>query len=264
MLLSGSSSRSQLSAAFTLLELSIVVLILSLMLSGILAYLAQDTRNANLVEMKKKMDAIEFALISYSKRSDTRRLPCPANPELALEHADFGFSAAPSCKTGAPRALSDDYADTVVAMGTVPVRTLGLPDSFAFDPWGNRYTYIVSIDAVQSNAFITNPVSSSATDDLNVVDVVIDTVGNYTAAIISHGENGFGAFTRSGIRKNAVASNQNNEEDNAFFSGVGHSLNPRIVYNSTMFSTNTAHPIDDIVRVYPRSFFKATADLQSP
>ncbi|MCE2926526.1 MAG: prepilin-type N-terminal cleavage/methylation domain-containing protein [Rickettsiales bacterium] len=249
------------SSGFTLLEISIVLLVLSLMMGGLLAMVAQETRRSKMAELKMKMDAIEYALVSYSKRATTLALPCPANPTLALEHADFGFAVAAGCSS----IPSPAYRDGSSAAGTVPVRTLGLPDEYAFDPWGNRFTYAVGLLITSTNALITYPVTSTAASQINFRDTNGVDYDNVVAVVVSHGMNGFGAFSRTGQRKAVSSTNANERLNCGCTSDTANSYSNRYIFGSFTGDASTASArFDDVVRGYQRNFFLLTNDIVIP
>ncbi len=254
------------SRGFTLLEMSIVLLVLSLMLGGLLAVMTQETRRSKAEELKQKMDAIEYALVSYSKRSDTQRLPCPANPKLALDHADFGYAANPGCTTGSgSRAIPAELRDASAAGGTVPVRTLGLPDDYAFDPWGNKFTYLVALNITATDVLKSAPVTDNSLPfGVRVFPTNHTGISESYAALISHGANGAGAFNRSGVRKSFATSNTFEEANCGCTGGTVDNFSSTIYFGAFEGQENDeTNQFDDIVRFYQREFFALPKDLAS-
>jgi type II secretory pathway pseudopilin PulG len=83
----------------------------------------------------------------------------------------------------------------VLVMGTVPVRTLNLPDDYMLDQYANRLTYVVS--ATNSLDTVLNVLGSlGGIEVLNEMGDVLVANGNYV--IFSHGPDGKGAFTADG------------------------------------------------------------------
>ena len=162
---------------FTLLELSIVLVVLSLMVAGFLATITQEARVAQYAELQMKMDAIEQAVIAYTKRSNTRALPCPADPTLPITDPTFGiaepFSGCPVSTLPIPNSFRRNAETTT---GAVPVKSIGLPDDYAIDPWGNQFTYTVDREAATTDAFILDPISSSAIGDITVQNLAAATI----------------------------------------------------------------------------------------
>jgi hypothetical protein len=82
--------------------------------------------------------------------------------------------------------------------GLVPTKTLRLPDDYAFDGWGRRIMYAVSIAMTQQNAF-TTITANDGTARLTVNDAsghAKTTMAAYVLA--SLGTYGHGAYPRSG------------------------------------------------------------------
>lgn len=104
-------------AGFTLVELSIVLLIFSLMLGGILAAVTQDIRRKKQAELQMKLDTIEEALLNFRKLNT--RLPCPADIDDAVTASTFGTEkATPGTCTGA------NYTYSLAPTGSLTVASL--------------------------------------------------------------------------------------------------------------------------------------------
>ncbi len=118
-------------SGFTLIEVAIVLLVVSILLGYTVALFPrqQELKQYNAVE--REMDEIVEAIIGFAQVNG--RLPCPAIPNSGgLE--DY-----------------DDVADTGCNNhdGFVPANTLGLAgrynaDTLLLDPWGHPYRYYVS------------------------------------------------------------------------------------------------------------------------
>lgn len=241
---------------FTLLEMSIVLLILSLMLGGVLAALTQDSRIRQKEQLKMKMDTIEQALLAYVKKSSTYALPCPA-AFVAQSNAGFGAAAASGCAT-----LT--YTDGTTASGSVPVRTLGLSDDFAFDPWGNLFTYSVSTAAATTNALSTTYPTKETLGTISMTDTVGSTITTVAiATLVSHGPDGFGSFTREGTRKAGYSSNANQQTNcHCTAAAANGTYAATFVIGANAITAGDAESgFDDIVRFYGREFFMIPTDL---
>lgn len=192
-------------SGFTLIELSIVLVIIALVtgmgLLGTLGALESARRTAT----QNKMDAIEKAFMEF--RVENNRLPCPsdgATPDLA----SFGLEGE---KTGRCRDGHGNEAifgwntglngETAIMEGTVPVRTLGLPDDFMYDGWGRRFSYTVMPSYTSNRAFISmhpretcsglTVLASDSTTNIRTANAV------YT--LVSFGPNGHGGYLSSGV-----------------------------------------------------------------
>lgn len=115
-------------AGFSLVELSIVILIMGLILGGIALPLAQQRDNARLAEAERQIDDVRDALEGYLLVNG--ELPCPATP-------GSGGAAAPS------------GGSCTRQHGFVPATTLDLrgsrnDDNLLLDPWGAPLRYSVT------------------------------------------------------------------------------------------------------------------------
>ena len=142
---------------FTLIEIAMVVIIFSMLMNlfgyGLLAY----QKKQKYVETKIRIAAIEKAIDEFLEIN--ARLPCVAPLNLRPGQAGFGAEASgPSaagefnCRFGIGGTLVYQQTNPPVGgagphwnrVGSVPVRTLNLPDDYIVDAWGSRFTYVVS------------------------------------------------------------------------------------------------------------------------
>ena len=199
-------------AGFTLAEMAIVLLVVGLLLGGMLTTVSTQLDGRNNRDTLSRMEEIKNALIGYAQANG--RLPCPADGTLATGATGAGLEEVTStvtnvCKSG------NQYA-------VLPWATLGLPE---IDVWGRRFTYKVVqptfSDAIAQNSWNTTGQSPSCTAPVPTptqASFALCSLGNFvittrTAAnktgssvtgipvvIISHGKNGYGAYTSSGTQ----------------------------------------------------------------
>ncbi len=120
---------------FSLLELSIVLLIVGLLLGGLIMPLSARMDQQRIDTTRQQLEEIREALMGYALAHDA--LPCPATP------ASNG-QASPTA-SGCTR-----------QHGFVPAATLGLPgsrnaDQLLLDAWGDPIRYSVSNSDADSN-----------------------------------------------------------------------------------------------------------------
>jgi len=122
-------------AGFSLIQVSIGLIVLGLLSAGILQSYKLYRHNKTMVQDRSTQEKIANAISDYIRRNGY--YPCPADPEKTLDDSDFGKEQ----RTGGActSASSPD-----IFRGTVPVATLGLPQSLMVDPYGNKLTYTVS------------------------------------------------------------------------------------------------------------------------
>ncbi|TWT44949.1 Type II secretion system protein G precursor [Phycisphaerae bacterium RAS1] len=184
---------------FSLLELSVVLVIIGVITAMGVVTATGAIESARRVATERKLDALEAALMAFREHND--RLPCPAQPATASTHYDFGVEAdsAGICTGGARSAV---IWDATYAEGDIPVRTLGLPNEFAFDGWGRKFSYTVPQYFTSHRAFSTHhPTQKCGTSVYGgggASDVISD--GNAAYTIVSFGRNGHGAYLGNGAR----------------------------------------------------------------
>ena len=131
--------------SFTLIELSVILFIVGAMTTAALAMF--KARSVQQMSDHKKVQAISDALVKYY--AVHKRLPRPANLNVAITNANFGTEVALGVQPGGgfrkqnygcSTALTDRPVGYIVS-GMVPVAELGLPAEYAFDSYGNRIEY---------------------------------------------------------------------------------------------------------------------------
>ncbi len=129
---------------FTLIELAIVLVIVSILLGYTVALFPKQQELKRYREVDRKMDEVIAAIVGFAQVNG--RLPCPAIPNSA------------GVEDGGGNVDCNNYG------GFVPVNTLGISgslnaDSLLLDPWGNPYRYYVSdsdVDGDGDSDFVNN------------------------------------------------------------------------------------------------------------
>jgi prepilin-type N-terminal cleavage/methylation domain-containing protein len=116
-------------SGFTLVEIAIVLLIVTILLGYTVALFPRQQELKQYRALTHEMDRVMEAIIGFAQVNG--RLPCPALPNSAGVEDINGVSGC------------NNYG------GFVPVNTLGLDgrfnaDSLLLDPWGNPYRYYVT------------------------------------------------------------------------------------------------------------------------
>jgi len=114
---------------FTLVEIAIVLLIVTILLGYTVALFPRQQELKQYRAVNQEMEKIIDALVGFAQVNG--RLPCPSAPNTGGSENDGGT---PDC---------------VNFGGFVPVNTLGITgrlnaDALLLDPWGNPYRYYVS------------------------------------------------------------------------------------------------------------------------
>ena len=258
---------------FTLIEIAIVLLIVSILLGYTIAFFPIQQELKQYRQANAEMDEIIDALIGFAQVNG--RLPCPDTGAGALVN-DGLEDTLDLIDNGTGVGPNDGVVDNCVAFfGFIPSRTLGLSgdinaDGVSQDPWGTGYGYAVSgvdaggdsvIDLISPNGireeglpavstgagrpdlFICNDSTVLANNDKDCDDVTgAPVVGNVAAVIISVGKD-------SDI--SAGASNIQQENFDDFDDGTNDK-----VYIAATRSDVAGAEYDDIVKwISPNKLF---------
>lgn len=185
-------------AGFTLLELTIVLLIIGTVLSGGVVVTAAMLTRMQTSETEHKLATIEEAILHY--RRAFNRLPCPGDITIAPDAANFGMEAPDigTCTGGTPAANFGPASTTVVA-GGLPTVALQLEDDYAVDGWGRKFLYAVDTQFTSADAFDDIPITDVTTGAIVVNDTNDDprtSAGAYV--VVSFGPDKHGGFGRLG------------------------------------------------------------------
>ncbi len=118
---------------FTLIEMSLVMVIVGLMVGGGLLALAPVIDKTRVNQTNATLDQVENALELFVIRN--QRLPCPADGKLANTDPNYGFELP---------AGGNVCSTTPLANAVIPWRTLGMQEAYSVDGWGNRLSYFTS------------------------------------------------------------------------------------------------------------------------
>jgi prepilin-type N-terminal cleavage/methylation domain-containing protein len=237
---------------FTLVELSVALLIIGTIAAMSISSGRTMIEAARQSQTQSRIASINDALSAFRKAYN--RVPCPASLALAVTSANFGVEGpkAANCTDGTAgnATASNLTAGNTVAEGAVPVRTLGLPDAFAFDGWGSRIRYAATVAYVASNAFTTYALGCADPGAIQVKDAS----GAYRTqaalyALVSHGGNAYGAYSRAGamIGKSLVVNTDEKKNCHCDSSGATAYDGIYVQKAATTDYTNAYNSFDDFV-----------------
>lgn len=205
---------SRRTQGFSLLEMSVVLGIIAVVLVFGISIADTALRGNDRLINTSRLEAIQRALDGYAAVNG--HLPCPSSRSLVPANGNFGVEARDSASyTTDPcvldgAALSKAGISNIVYFGALPVRTLGLPDSYAVDAWNNKFTYAVSarhVYGVGSYAYYSGPITVYSGDRTGVSYPITTRFTNTganppgagaTYVVISHGADGKGAYPLHG------------------------------------------------------------------
>ena len=219
--------------AYSLVELSVVITIMSILMMGVASIVTNSMKKAQKNETQEKIQIIYNAMGKFLLRE--KRLPCPARLNLAESSASYGDDKYITTDTTNPnfnksitngecnesnRIFADGSNNFFI--GAVPTTALELPSDMAKDEFGNKITYIVSKNATIATALeATSP------------------------AIFPLSNTGFGATTYSGQMLTVFEYSNRQITANAILALISHGNNKNCAYPANSTSTNSTCPIND-------------------
>lgn len=186
---------------FSLVELAIVLVVVGLMIGGLMAPLSAQLEQRRVSETQRALDDTREALVGFALRNGY--LPCPAvSAQNGLEDR-----SGPSC-TGGKR------------QGFIPWATLGLQRT---DAWGRMLRY--SVTPAFSNSQLLFALGTPRDITIGTRDasgnlVAASGIGDIPAVVMSHGRNGFGAFSELGVPNAVEITGNADERANAGEAGI--------------------------------------------
>lgn len=238
------------SNGFTLLELSMVILISGILMVPLLRLYTTYILHKRIITTKENISEVANAMAIFS----VDNYPCPSDRSVPFGDPNYGvdvctiagftLAGVPDCDTtGAEQGIckapgardTGDDADTIVGNGNEFVLVGGIPTtsggvivpgvngSNILDGWNNKLTYAVSYTSASS--------ADGFTRYKNGVIAVQDEFGRATAGanrdahfiVISHGPDGLGSFNEGGFRSNCTITNSDGENcdgDSTFIQGL--------------------------------------------
>lgn len=181
-------ARRRHQSGITLIAMATLLIVASLAVAALVVSREQASVWEPRVGAKEQLEQIDDALVRYQRAN--HRLPCPAPTNVLPDDATYGTEVA-NCSAGADIAgvFRTISGGMTVRIGSVPVRTLGLPVNLAIDPWGARIQYAVTEQR-------TDPYQFSGTAQglrvNNAAGTALTTSAGYV--LVSHGKMNKGAY----------------------------------------------------------------------
>jgi prepilin-type N-terminal cleavage/methylation domain-containing protein len=222
---------------FTLVEMSVVLVVVALLLGSLLVPLSTQVEQRQGAETEQMLEDAREALIGFAMVNG--RLPRPA------QSSSNGDEKPPGSCTGG--------SATVNCTGFLPWAALGLP---RFDGYGKQLRYSVAPAYAESAITFTVAASTGNKKTVKTRDgaTLPNLVSDVPAVILSHGANNFG-FTESGNEMgNSSATNADEAANDAKFKCAVATACDNFIHR--MRSTNpsvTGGEFDDLVAWVPNT-----------
>lgn len=237
--------------AYSLLELAIVILIISLIATGALSMISIKQEKDKTDITKDKMSVIYKALGVYLLKNQA--LPCPAPINLVrTTNLNYGKINGTQGDCKASGVYLNEIGVQNLIYGTIPTQDLNLSSDFTLDAYGNKFTYIVA-QPLTNTDFSTFPNvgfgRSDATGYISITQNISSTSQEITQdasfLIISHGQNGSGAFIENSSIVNSVSSD--GDENSNYAISYNNIENSASFDKNFVFSSSDSDIFDDIL-----------------
>ena len=243
--------------AYTLIELSIAILIISLLMSGVFSILTISVNKAKSTLTTQRLNEVYKSMGTYLMLN--KRLPCPASILTSkIDDTTYGEEVFSSTGIGTGCVGSGVYQSTTNAnlfFGGVPIKALNLSSEYAEDGYGNKLNYF--IDQRFTYSFINSGTASGSSFGTTSASNIItaqEKQANGTSTTLSNdiifflfsgGFNGLGSFSSESAIQNALATQAEEVENQV--TGFNNSAPPTAVFNN-IFITNSlgSEDFDDI------------------
>lgn len=205
-------------SGMTLIDVALALLVVSLLLTPAITSYHNWKIMKDRGATQKSQRAITKAIEDYYFTHDYT-YPCPANPALAPNNANYGKGAkviTPTVVGGVTVNITScatvlRTADGLAYIGSLPFSDLLLPTNASFDAYSNKFTYAVSAALVEKTTF-NNPatLTVSERDCMTMAPKTDLAPAHYI--VVSHGENGIGARTAHGVSRQVCPAPGSNAE----------------------------------------------------
>ncbi len=163
---------------FTLIELAIVLVIVTILIGGLAMPLSAQIQARRIAETKQILEEAREAILGFAMTNNglpatNRRLPCPDTDGNGTENLISGECAQSS--------------------GFLPWVDLGVANQ---DAWGNRLRYEVNREFADPNKGFATTVSTTSLPALKICQTHscgVTVAANLAFVLVSHGPNGWGA-----------------------------------------------------------------------
>ncbi len=234
--------KKQSRQAFTLIELSFVIIVISVIIAGMVSIMSSKIANEKARASNDNFNVVYQALGRYLLIN--KKLPCPASlTQSKNSSATYGIAISdPNCVAAG---VYQSTSSTNLVYGMVPSRTLGLSADLAEDAYGSKIVYVVDkrLTTTNSNSFESNVGNST------VISITGGaSVSNALFVLIGRGANKSGAYAANSSATPAPSSNADELGNDA--ANIVENTPPAAstsAFDSTFIQTANSSGFDDAI-----------------
>lgn len=227
---------------FTLIELSILIIVLTVIITGLVSVTTSKISNEKVRAGSTSFTTIYQALGKFLLTN--RRLPCPASL-IQSEISSSSYATEISATNCVAAGVYTSTVNSNLVYGMVPAVTLGLPIKAAEDAYGSKIIYVVDkrLTTTSADSFELNVGNSSLISITGGASL-----SNALFVLISRGPNKSGAFIANSTAL-PIASSDSNELSNDA-SSITENTPPTAstsTFDSTFVQSASSTNFDDII-----------------
>lgn len=228
-------------SGFSLLEMSIVILISGIIMTAVLNTIPIIYRTTKSLSNNKKLEKVEDAFYAFILKH--KRLPIPANMEDKI-NTNTGTYGLEQNAENAKKVNSNEN----LYIGTLPSVDLGLSPEYVYDEYGNKFVYIVNANCTKTKGLLK---CDSNSNDLITMETNDITTKNIVFSIVAQGANKRYSYATNSSTQSTPKNTSRLELFNSydFFKGT--------VYNKIYSSQN----FDDTVIYGTKEFILTKLDM---
>lgn len=170
---------------FSLIELSIVLIIIAVVIGLISFSIQARIDSARLYTTKERMQLIANAIDAYYAQYGV--LPCGA-PSVSREDPNYGYSKNIDYEVEQSNLCAGDYGRDV------PFKVLGLDASTIADGWGNRFAYFWTGNYARINYVDDDEIADGTTNFPRLTNFGGGDAQDMAYVLLSFGANGYGGI----------------------------------------------------------------------
>ena len=238
--------------AFTLIELSFVIIVISVIIAGMVSIMSSKIANEKNRTGNENFTTIYQALGKFLLTN--KRLPCPASLiQSKTSSATYGVEiSATNCVAAG---VYQSNSNTNLVYGMVPTQSLGLGSDLAEDAYGSKIVYVVDkrLTTTSGNSFESNIANSSMISITGGASI-----SNALFVLISRGANKSGAYAANSSAVPTASSNSDELKNDAKTSIENIAPTPSTSgFDGTFVQSSSVADFDDVI------FYKTEEQLLS-
>jgi len=258
-------------SAYTLLELSIVILIISILITGALTVASNSIITAKNKTSEEKVKQIYKSIGNFLVVN--KRLPCPASIlKIKNVDSDYGIEVGGGSSGCVGAGVYQSTTSTNLVYGMVPIRALGLSNDMVEDGFESKIAYIVDkrftydfqdTPNFSSLSFGTSPFVNIINIKEKPLDAEQTSSTNAIIALISYGSNRSGAFLASSASQNARSTDADEMQND--ITNLNNSSSPpsAIFDNNLTVNSGNSDIFDDLILFKTRNDLIEDFDMMS-